>query len=270
MPAIIGQISECSIIMETHQSAMEPLKIIYQDEYLVAIDKPAGLLVHRSMIDRHETQFALQMVRDQIGQHVFPVHRLDRPTSGVLLFALNADIARIIGETFAAGQMEKSYYAIVRGFVGNDAGDDEGCELIIDYPLKEILDKKSDKKARQDKEAQQAVTHLRTMATAQLPYPVGRYESVRYSLLELMPKTGRKHQLRRHMAHIRHPILGDTTHGDGKQNAFFFDHFQLRRLMLIAGSLTLPHPVSQVKLTLKTEFDQSWLLAFEQLGWDVV
>ncbi|MFT5164747.1 MAG: tRNA pseudouridine65 synthase [Alteromonadaceae bacterium] len=239
---------------------MQPLNIIYQDEYLVAIDKPAGLLVHRSMIDKHETQFAMQLLRDQIGQHVFPVHRLDRPTSGVLLFALSADIARVIGETFSAGKMEKRYYALVRGTVNEGA--------IIDYPLKEMLDKKSDKKACQDKEPQEAVTEYRSLATAELAYPVGRYNSVRYSLLELTPQTGRKHQLRRHMAHIRHPILGDTTHGDGKQNAFFFAHFELRRLMLIAHSLTLPHPVTQDKIALRVNFDPSWQAVLTQFGWD--
>ena len=246
---------------------MAELTIIYQDQYIVAIDKPAGLLVHRSMIDKHETEFAMQMLRDQIGQHVFPVHRLDRPTSGVLLFALSAEVARIIGETFAAGQVEKIYYAIVRGHVQRSVD-----EIVIDYPLKEILDKKSDKQAKKDKEPQSAVTHYRCLAQAELPYPVGRYQSVRYSLLELKPQTGRKHQLRRHMAHIRHPILGDTTHGDGKQNAFFNQYFfaelQLRRLMLMAQSLTLPHPITQDKMTFDATLDRSWLTIFSGLGWD--
>jgi tRNA pseudouridine65 synthase len=238
----------------------EELNIIYQDEHLVAIDKPSGLLVHRSLIDKRETRFALQLVRDQIGQHVFPVHRLDRPTSGVLLFTKSSEMARIVSESFANHQVQKQYYAIVRGY----ADDHE----IIDYPLKEILDKKADKQANQDKEAQEAVTEYQCLAQAELPYPVGRYQSVRYSLLSLKPQTGRKHQLRRHMAHIRHPILGDTTHGDGKQNAFFFNHFEIRRLMLCAHSLSLPHPVTQDKITLKADFDQNWLNIFNQLGWD--
>ena len=121
--------------------------------------------------------------------------------------------------------------------------------------------------AQQDKAPQDAVTAWRCLAQSELPYQVGRYDSVRYSLLELKPQTGRKHQLRRHMAHIRHPILGDTTHGDGKQNAFFFEHVGLRRLMLMAGSLTLPHPVTQDKLRLFTGFDEQWLDTFNQLGW---
>jgi tRNA pseudouridine65 synthase len=238
---------------------MTDLNILYKDEYLVAIDKPSGLLVHRSLIDKRETRFALQLVRDQIGQHVFPVHRLDRPTSGVLLFALSSDIARIVGEAFASHQIQKNYYAIVRGY----APDSD----VIDYPLKEILDKKADKQANKDKEAQSAITQYNCVAHAELPYPVGRYDSVRYSLLSLKPQTGRKHQLRRHMAHIRHPILGDTTHGDGKQNAFFFDHFELQRLMLMSQSLTLPHPMTKDKITIPASFDQHWLTAFDTLGW---
>ncbi|MCJ8272140.1 MAG: tRNA pseudouridine(65) synthase TruC [Psychrosphaera sp.] len=236
------------------------LPIIYQDEHLVAIDKPAGLLVHRSLIDKRETRFALQMERDQIGQHVFPVHRLDRPTSGVLLFALSSDIARIVGESFASHQVAKSYYAIVRGFAPQVD--------VIDYPLKEILDKKADKMANKDKAPQEAVTQYHCIAQSELPLPVGRYDSVRYSLLKLQPQTGRKHQLRRHMAHIRHPILGDTTHGDGKQNAFFFNHFGYRRMMLMAHSLSLPHPVTKAKITLTIDPDEQWLSAFEKLGWN--
>lgn len=237
----------------------ETLPILYQDEHMVAIDKPAGLLVHRSMIDKRETRFAMQILRDQIGQHVFPVHRLDRPTSGVLLFALNADIARVLSDSFAQGLMDKTYYALVRGYC-------QDSEL-IDYPLKEILDKTTDRKARQDKAPQEAITQYAKVAQAELPIPVGRYQSVRYSLLRLKPKTGRKHQLRRHMAHIRHPVLGDTTHGDGKQNAFFFEHFQMRRLMLSATALTLPHPVSNVNITIQTAFDAGWLSVFDKLGW---
>lgn len=237
---------------------MSELPILYQDEHMIAIDKPAGLLVHRSMIDKRETRFALQMLRDQIGQHVYPVHRLDRPTSGVLLFALSSDIARDLCESFAKeGEVHKTYYAMIRGF----ANDHD----VIDYPLKEILDKTTDGKARQDKEPQSAITEYNTLATAELPYAVGRYQSVRYSLVKLQPQTGRKHQLRRHMAHIRHPILGDTTHGDGKQNAFFFEHFTLRRLMLMAQCLTLPHPITKDTITLQTGFDQQWLNVFDRL-----
>ncbi|MDQ6997689.1 MAG: tRNA pseudouridine(65) synthase TruC [Mariprofundus sp.] len=221
-----------------HASRM--LDILYQDEWLIAINKPAGLLVHRSMIDRHETRFAMQMLRDQIGQHVFPVHRLDKPTSGVLLFALNPDTARKMGDLFSAGVVGKEYLAVVRGYT-----EEQGA---IDYPLKEELDKKSDQKAAPDKAAQEAVTAYRRLATVELSYPVGRYQTARYSLLSLTPKTGRKHQLRRHLKHVFHPIVGDTTHGDGKQNQFFRDQFNTHRLLLHANRLSFLHPETACKM----------------------
>jgi tRNA pseudouridine65 synthase len=216
------------------------LEILYRDEHIVAINKPSGLLVHRSLIDRHETRFAIQLVRDQIGQKVYPVHRLDKPTSGVLLFALDSDTARLLTEQFTAGQVQKTYLAIVRGYT-EETG-------VIDYPLQEQLDKIADAEADPDKPAQAAITHYRRLAAVEFPYPVGRYATARYSLLELQPKTGRKHQLRRHLKHIFHPIVGDTTHGDGKQNAFFREQFACNRLLLHAASLQLQHPRQKVNL----------------------
>jgi len=237
----------------------EKLHILYQDEYLVAVFKPAGLLVHRSMIDKYETRFALQMVRNQVGKHVYPVHRLDKPTSGVLLFALSSGIAKAVGEQFAAHTVAKTYHAVVRGYA-----DESG---IIDYALKEELDKKSDKQAQQDKPAQDAVTEYRRLATAELNHAVGRYNTARYSLVQLKPKTGRKHQLRRHFKHIFHPIVGDTTHGDGKQNQFFRQHLVCHRLLLQATSLTLQHPISQQPLCIQAAEDVSFDTIIEALGW---
>jgi len=235
------------------------LEILYRDEWLVAINKPADLLVHRSMIDRHETRFAMQMLRDQIGQHVFPVHRLDKPTSGILLFALNPETARKMGDLFSAGVAGKEYLAIVRGYT-----DESG---LIDYPLKEELDKKSDRKAIQDKEAQEAVTEYRRLATVELPYAVGRYQTARYSLLHLTPKTGRKHQLRRHLKHLYHPIVGDTTHGDGKQNTFFRQQFDCHRLLLHAAGLGFRHPKTDQLLQIDAPLPPSFNNIVDALGW---
>lgn len=218
------------------------LQILYHDAHLVAINKPSGLLVHRSLIDRHETRFAIQLTRDQIGQKVYPVHRLDKPTSGVLLFALDSDTARLLTEQFSTGLVQKTYLAIVRGYT-----DESG---IIDYPLKEELDKLADAEANPDKAAQEAVTHYGRLMTFELPYAVDRHPSSRYSLLELCPKTGRKHQLRRHLKHISHHMIGDTTHGNGKHNRFFREHFGCQRLLLHAASLHLTHPHTHEPLTL--------------------
>ena len=182
------------------------LEILYQDDVLVAVNKPAGMLVHRSWLDRHETQFVMQTLRDQIGQLVYPIHRLDRPTSGVLLFALNSEIANLLCQQFQQKQTEKQYLAVVRGYVTGHGK--------IDYPLKIQLDKIADKFSQQDKAPQSAVTFYEGLQTVEMPYGVGRYATSRYSLVRLVPKTGHKHQLRRHMKHIFHPILGDTQYGD--------------------------------------------------------
>ena len=231
------------------------LEILYQDEHLVAINKPAGLLVHRSMIDRHETQFALQLVRDQIGQRVYPFHRLDKPTSGVLVFALDSNSACQMTQAFSTREMEKEYLAVVRGYtVEKD---------LIDYPLKEELDKMADRQANQNKEAQPAITGYQRLATTELPYAVGRYPTARYSLIKVNPQTGRKHQIRRHMKHIFHPIVGDTTHGDGKHNQLFREAFDCHRLLLHAAKLSFSHPVSGEALSINAPLDDAFLRVTE-------
>ncbi|MCM2679118.1 tRNA pseudouridine(65) synthase TruC [Echinimonas agarilytica] len=227
-----------------------PLTILYRDESIVVIDKPAGLLVHRTALARREKWFAMQMLRDQIGLHVFPVHRLDRPTSGAMIFALNAEVARLLSVQFEQHSIEKSYIALVRGWLNHAA--------VLNYALKEELDKIADKKANQDKQAQEAVTQYSPIALFELPIAAGRYQTARYSLLKLQPKTGRKHQLRRHMAHLRHPIIGDTTHGDGKQNRAFAGATEVSRLMLHAHSLDFTHPVTQQHMALCAPLPSDW------------
>ena len=251
------------------------LTILYQDDYLVAIDKPAGLFVHRSFMDRDEIYFALQLVRDQIGKYVYPVHRLDRPTSGVLLFALSKEVAQKLNEAFAKksngdgtieingeSELTKTYYALVRGHLPLT----EQTEL-IDYALKEKLDKLGDKNVSRNKEAQSAQTYYQVIKQASLP--VGKFDSVRYSLVKVLPVTGRRHQIRRHLAHLRYPILGDINYGDNKQNPFFIQHFGFKRLMLIAKSLCFIHPITKKKLVISAEFDQQWQHVFAELNWSV-
>ncbi|MBU1310585.1 MAG: tRNA pseudouridine(65) synthase TruC [Gammaproteobacteria bacterium] len=235
-----------------------PLTILYQDEHLVAIDKPSGMLVHRSFLDKHETVFVMQTLRDQIGRHVFPVHRLDRPTSGVLLFALSSEVARLLGQQQEQQLWRKFYLAVVRGFLP------QGGEL--DYPLKEQLDDIADKFSRSDKAPQQAITRFQPLQQVELQIPVSKYPAARYSLVALQPLTGRKHQLRRHLAHLRHPIVGDTSHGDGKHNALFKQHFNCRRLLLVAKQLQLLHPLSGETLLFSAGLNELIPL-FQQFGW---
>jgi len=238
------------------------MQILHLDPYLVAVNKPAGWLVHRSAIDRHETRIVLQQVRDQLGRRVYPLHRLDKPTAGVLLFALDADTARIMTERFAAGDVHKRYLAIVRGHLPE--------QDVIDHPLAEEQDETTDRLADQDKPPQQAVTGYRRLAVAELPYPVGRYATARYSLVQAFPRTGRKHQIRRHMKHIFHPIVGDTTHGDGKQNRLFREKFRCNRLLLAAHGMSFAHPGTDQALDIVAPLDEEFIRIGAALGWQDV
>ena len=227
-----------------------PLTEIYRDPWLLAVHKPAGLLVHRSPIDKHETEFALQYARAlNGGEHVYPVHRLDRPTSGVLLFARDPGTARTVDQAMMAGEVSKTYLAVVRGWTPESG--------TIDYPLK---DEPEDRRLRgTEQPVREALTHYRRLATTEIPVEIEGYPTSRYSLVELYPKTGRKHQLRRHMKHINHPIIGDANHGRGRHNRYFAERFGQGRLMLAATELVLTHPVTGEELVLKAPPEQSFM-----------
>lgn len=226
-------------------------EVLYQDNDLIVINKPEGWLVHRSWLDKHETVVVMQTLRDQIGQHVYPIHRLDRPTSGVLIFALSSEIARLLSEQFASNKIEKTYHAIVRGYVDGEA--------VIDYPLVEELDKIADKFANKDKPAQEAITFYKGLSKIELPIEVGKYKTARYSFVELKPQTGRKHQLRRHLKHIFHPIIGDSKYGDLHQNRAFSHYFDVKRLMLHASSVKIIHPITLKPITIHAKLSDDWL-----------
>lgn len=219
----------------------EPFTVLYQDDYLVAINKPANMLVHRSKLDRHETTFVLQELRNQIGQHLYAAHRLDKPTSGVLLFALNPEIAADLGQQFEQREIEKRYWLVVRGHTA-----DKG---VIDHPLVPKDDFLSRKKrlgqATQKKPPQQAITEYKTLDRVDIPVEVDRYPSSRYSLVEASPKTGRKHQLRRHFKHLSHPIIGDPKYGKSRHNRYFADELGCGRLLLHSTYLKFTHPVTR-------------------------
>ena len=237
------------------------LEILFQDEYLVAINKPTGLLVHKSMIDRHEIYYAMKMLRNQIGQWVYPIHRLDKPTSGVLLFALDSETARRMSEQFKAHTIQKTYIAVVRGYAPNEG--------IIEHALKEKLDKIADKNADKEKEAQDATTEYKLLHTVEIDAPVGRYEKTRYSLVKLSPKTGRKHQLRRHMKHINHHILGDTKYGRGEHNIFVREKYNMQRLLLHCTSLVVKHPYTDEELELYASIDDTFTSIFKEFKWSL-
>ncbi len=241
------------------QIIKENLQILYQDEHYIAVNKPSGLLVHRSMIDRHETRFALQIVRDQIGQYVYTVHRLDKPTSGILILALTSEAAKKMSALFSSHGIHKEYIAVVRGYT-DKAG-------IINHALKEELDKISDKKAQQNKDAQSAITKYSRLATIEIPYEIEGYPSSRYSLIKAFPQTGRKHQIRRHMKHISHPIIGDANHGRGRHNRFFQSHYKVHRLLLACTHISFIHPITNVNIDISCPVDGQFLSLLQTFNW---
>jgi tRNA pseudouridine65 synthase len=218
------------------------LEIVYRDEYIVAINKPHGLLVHKSFIAADATEFAVQMLRDQIGQHVTPVHRLDRKTSGVLLFALNAEVNRALNIQFDRGEPSKTYWAVVRGFTPDSE--------TIDYPL-----------MKENGQMQEAVTEYKTLQRVEIPVALGKHQTQRYSLVEVKPQTGRMHQIRKHFDHIRHPIIGDRPYGCNKQNKLFLERWSMKTMLLHASELTVQHPISgenlSIRASIHTEFQRS-------------
>ncbi|MBD3777481.1 MAG: pseudouridylate synthase [Thiotrichales bacterium] len=232
--------------------------ILYQDDAIVAIHKPAGLLVHRSPIDRHETRFAVQMTRDLIGQDVYPIHRLDKATSGLLLFALNSQAARHLGEQFSVHSLQKTYLALCRGWCIASG--------TIDHALLYKKDRIADKHKQEPCEPQTAVTHYETLATSTLDKPLERHAQQRYSLVKLTPETGRKHQLRRHLSHISHPIIGDVKYGDRHHNHLFYDWLGQHRLYLAATSLHFIHPVTRQPITIDAPLENSFCRALTALN----
>lgn len=224
------------------------LEILHRDEHLVAVNKPSGLLVHRSPISRDQ-DFAVQRIREQIGRRVYPAHRLDRATSGVLLFSLDPATDRAASMAFQEGRVEKSYLAVVRGWTEASG--------TIRHALK------SEDKSR----TREAVTHYRRLATTEIGKPVSPHPTARYSLVAFTPETGRKHQLRRHANHIAHPIIGDTTHGDGRHNRFFRQQFGIHRLLLHACYLELEHPVSGEPLRIQAPLPDELRALMDDIGW---
>lgn len=235
------------------------LQILYQDEFVVAVNKPAGMLVHRSWLDKHETVFVMTTLRDLLDCHVYPVHRLDRPTSGVLLFAKSSAAARQLAMQFEKQTTDKSYLAVVRGYLLGRGR--------IDYPLKFRPDKIADKFADTNKAPQSAITDFENLVTCEMSFvSTPRYATSRYSLVKLTPITGRKHQLRRHMTHLFHPIVGDTTHGDTAQNKAVQAFTGVSRLLLHAHSLGFDD-MSGRRILVVAPLDDAFTKVVQDFGW---
>lgn len=227
------------------------LDILYRDEYLIAINKPHGLLVHRSSIANDASEFALQLLRDQIGKPVYPAHRLDRKTGGILLFSLDKETDKKTQSLFQDKKMDKRYLAVLRGYCPEEG--------IINYPL-----------LKENGTAQDAITHYKRLTTAEIDVPQGKFPTSRYSLVEANPETGRMHQLRRHFAHIMYPIIGDRPHGCNKQNKLWKELFEMDTMLLHASALTFIHPWTEEKIEINAELNSEFKRVLEILGLQTV
>lgn len=194
-----------------------PLDVLYRDDALIVVNKPSGLAAHRGL-SNERGDYVLTRVRDALAQPVYLVHRLDRATSGAIALVLDPRLVAPLQRAFQEERVEKRYLLLSRGLIAN--------EVLVDYPVPRSLETPDDRLPAQ--------TELRLL---------GAYAG-RYGLVEARPRTGRYHQIRRHMKHLQRPIIGDTTYGDNKENRLFRERFELYRLALHAHALTVPHPVT--------------------------
>lgn len=227
------------------------LPVLYHDDVLAVVNKPAGLMVHDSALARGETQFAADHLRAQFNRPIFLIHRLDRATSGCLLIAFDRDTAAALGQIFMSREVRKDYLAVCRGWPEPDAG-------VIDHPLDGGPGKPQKKPA---------ITHYQRLATGELSQPDARHESSRYALLRCTPETGRFRQIRRHLKHLSHHLIGDSSHGDGRHNRAFRMR-GISRMLLHAQTLDFLHPVSGARLRINAPVDKEWQKAMDLFGWE--
>jgi tRNA pseudouridine65 synthase len=227
------------------------LEIIYEDEYVLCVTKPNNVLVHHAYHSRNmsDEKSLLQLIQEQIGLKTYPVHRLDRKTSGAILLAKNKEYVSKFQDLFTKNEIQKIYYGVVRGFSPDTK--------TIDSPVK----------GRDANVHKEALTELKTLENITLEIPVKPYDTSRYSLVELFPKTGRMHQLRVHSNKISHPLIGDTKYGDKNHDVMFDENFGFKNLFLHAGKLEFTHPFTNEKLILKASFPKDWIALFEKFSW---
>ncbi|UAM99351.1 pseudouridine synthase [Polaribacter litorisediminis] len=227
------------------------LEIIFEDEYILCVNKPNNVLVHHAFLSRnvaHEASL-LQLIDQELHIKVYPIHRLDRKTSGLILLAKQKEIVSRFQELFTSHKIQKTYFGVVRGFSPDTK--------IIDSPVK----------GRDANVHKEALTHLKTLENVVLNIPVKPYDSSRYSLVEFLPQTGRMHQLRVHSNKISHPLIGDAKYGDKSHDVMFDENFGWKNLFLHAGKLEFIHPFSSEKMILKASFPTDWISLFDTFKW---
>lgn len=215
------------------------LQTLYSDSYVTVINKPCGMLVHPTSIAENNTLTALQVVRNQIGIFVYPVHRIDRPTSGIVVFAHTPEYTKIFQEAMTQTECVKQYSACIRGWIMD--------EMDWDRPVK-----------NHKGVFKEAKTLFKPVANYELPFATNKYETTRISIIQARPETGRWHQIRQHLAQMRHYIINDRVHGDGKQNKNFNLNFGIQHLFLHAHKLRFIHPITQSELLIEAPFPNHW------------
>ncbi len=230
MTGPFGDTAGAAAAHDSAPDAQAPIPVLYADARLAVVAKPAGLMVHGSALARGEDDFLADRLRAQFGRPVFLVHRLDRATSGCLLLAFDRDAASALGKALMAGEVEKQYLAVCRGWP-------DAC-FSIDHPLDGGPGKPLKKPA---------LTHFERLATCELDLPSAAFPTSRYALLRATLQTGRFRQIRRHLKHASHHLIGDTSHGDGRHNRHF-RMLGIHRMLLHASRLVFPHPVDGRRL----------------------
>ncbi len=237
-------------MVEEEREHTAPLEVLHVDDHIAVIDKPAGLMVHDSKLARGETDFVSDRLREQFGRQIFLIHRLDRATSGCLLLAFDRDAASVLGKTLMSREVEKDYLAVCRGWPEE--------QFVVDHPLDGGPGKP---------EKKPAITRFTRLATGEWPLPSAEFPTSRYALMRCQPETGRFRQIRRHLKHMSHHLIGDSSHGDGRHNR----NFRMRgvhRMLLHARRLAFLHPVSGERIVVQAPLDVEWRKTFDLFGWD--
>ncbi|MFT4256461.1 MAG: pseudouridine synthase [Pseudoxanthomonas sp.] len=238
------------------RNAEGAIDVLHLDNHIAVVNKPAGLMVHDSRLARGEDDFLADRLRGQFGKPVFLVHRLDRATSGCLLLAFDRDSASLLGKQvmerdFDKARFEKEYLAVCRGWPREET-------FTVDHALDGGPGKP---------EKKPAITRFQRIATGELPLPSSGFETSRYALLRCWPQTGRFRQIRRHLKHLSHHLIGDSSHGDGRHNRNF--RMQgVHRMLLHARRLAFDHPVSGMRIDAVASLDAEFRKAFTLFGWN--
>ncbi|EDP95887.1 pseudouridine synthase [Kordia algicida OT-1] len=227
--------------------------ILYEDDFVIAVAKPNNILVHHSQMARNQSdeQTLLELLFEKFEKNYYPMHRLDRKTSGIVLCAKEKRFVSKFQDLFVADAIQKVYYGVVRGFSPENG--------VIDSPVK----------GRDANVYKSALTHYKTLATKELPIAVQPFETSRYSLVKLLPKTGRMHQLRIHLNKINHPLIGDPKYGDRFHNRMFQSEFEISNLFLHAHSLTFVHPFLEKEIVVQCSFPRHWCQILEKFAWEI-